>query len=390
MHSTDRRGSVPLGKPYSPHVRRLGQTMSDSPFLGSPRFPHDRSKHPPSAVDSVLLVPALTVKVHYQSMVGAMLPRAPTVPVPQGLSPHSSPVPSTNFVPTIKSPPATPVRDTNVETKKSVSWNLEETDSSDLQSEVQTKRGVLSISAVVASLPEDVELTPSLLEFIEQVARPTLAATEVTSSNSESDTPADIDSGLEGPTQPHQQPTSDPWPISFPVDVTLTFQIQPSTVHLSCQPLSRVQCMIQSPDVNFVISFSLFTKQQLENSFSTDSSCPPTQDAIVPFNNLYITGCLTTFVLQLFSPQVTSGLKQYSQTPKIENKEALSLTLGQALIHLSRKTVLAPYSVNRGLQGKATGNVDDYSMQNKPQVSGQCGFGENFPLFSEATNNPLC
>jgi len=280
--------------------------------------------------------------------------------------------------------------DTNVETKKSVSWNLEETDSSDLQSELQTKRGVLSISAVVASLPEDVELTPSLLEFIEQVARPTLAATEVTSSNSESDTPADIDSGLEGPTQPHQQPTSDPWPISFPVDVTLTFQIQPSTVHLSCQPLSRVQCMIQSPDVNFVISFSLFTKQQLENSFSTDSSCPPTQDAIVPFNNLYITGCLTTFVLQLFSPQVTSGLKQYSQTPKIENKEALSLTLGQALIHLSRKTVLAPYLVNRGPQGKATVNEDDYSKQNQPEVSGQCGFGANFHLFSEATYNHHC
>ena len=55
---------------------------------------------------------------------------------------------------------------------------------------------------------------------------------------------------------------------------------------------------------------------------------------IVAFNNLYITGCMSTFVLELYSPQV-STLKKPLREPTIEKKEALSLTLGQAFIHLS-------------------------------------------------------
>ena len=56
----------------------------------------------------------------------------------------------------------------------------------------------------------------------------------------------------------------------------------------------------------------------------------------------------------------------------MEKKEALSLTLGQAFIHLSRKSVLALMpGAGRGVAGKGrVRSVDDYKPHNKLQVSG--------------------
>lgn len=301
--------------------------MTHSPFLPT-RVTGSKTERKHS-VESVVLIPALTVKAHYQSLVGPSYSNRSSV--------HTSPH------------------------HLSSSPDHQEPSSSPLP-HLPVKRGVLSLSAVIESLPEDIKLTHSFLEFIEQVARPTIAATVISSSSS-SESLAD-DTEMTATEDKAAAPS--PSPISFPVDVTLTFHIQPSTVLLTCQPHSQVECIIQSPDVNFVISFSLFTHQLLEGSSSLTGSTPTCSTTgpnshIVPFNNLYITGCLTTFVLQLYNPQ-RSSLKPGG----IENKEALSLTLGQALVHLSRKSVLAPAKI----AGKPVTSVDDYSTHNKLQVSG--------------------
>lgn len=282
-------------------------------------------------VESLLLIPALTVKAHYQSILG------PTYSNQHTTSPHhgnSSPP----LIPRSRLEPAPPL---------------------------PVKKGVLSLCAVIESLPEDVKLTHSFLEFIEQVARPTLAATVVSSSSSSES----LDDDTETTTPAEERAVASPSPISFPVDVTLTFHILPSTVFLSCQPHSQVECIIQSPDVNFVISFSLFSHQLSESSSERGRSSPSCSmtgpnPTIVPFNNLFITGCLTTFVLQLYSPQLSS---LRPGRPVLENKEALSLTLGQALVHFSRKRVTAPAA---NTPGKAVTSVDDYTTHNKMQVSG--------------------
>ena len=198
------------------------------------------------------------------------------------------------------------------------------------------KRGIFSVSFVVASTPEDMTLTPSLLEFVEQVVRPTIAATVSAESRGSSDSDSTDESDSEE-VEDRDTKTAEQTPaISFPVDVTISFHIQPSTVCLSCQPHSRVHCVVQSPDVSFVVSFSLFSPREVEG--------PLTSSAPVTFNNLYVTGCLKTFTLQLLSPQVSTLKQKDSDAPKIENKEALSLTLGQALTHLSRKSVLTQQS----------------------------------------------
>ena len=311
----------------------------------------------PSSVETLILIPALTVKANYQSIVG----RGYSVPPPS--SPRRSPALVKNS-PTHLLVPATP--------------SSQDPSPNGTKSALPVKKGILSVSAVVSSLPEDIKLTPSLLEFIERVARPTIAATVVTSSSSGDSDSTDVESGGEEGEAVAQQQTADSWPISFPVHVTLAFQIQPSTVYLTCRPHSRVECIIQSPDVNFVISFSLFCPQHLEGAVATiggsppdstslhSSSLVPSKDSIVAFNNLYITGCLTTFVLQLYSPQL-STLKHPGDTV-VEKKEALSLTLGQAFIHLSRKSVLA---ATPGAGRGGVRSVDDYKPHTKLQVSGE-------------------
>ena len=273
-----------------------------------------------------MLIPALTAKAHYQSIVGQSYSSSPYSPSKQSSFPVQ---PSSTASQQQQHPDPLP--------------------------SLPVKKGILSLSAVIESLPEDVKLSHSLLEFIEQVAKPTLAATAVSSSSSTES----LTDNVEG------NDANAPSPISFPVEVTLTFHIQPSKVYLTCQPHSQVECIIQSPDVNFVISFSLFSQQlldgaSLETSSPTASTTGP-NSKIVPFNNLYVTGCLKTFALQLYSPQVSS-LKPGGSV--IENKEALSLTLGQALLHLSRKSVLAP------VLHKSASSVDDYHTHNKLQVSG--------------------
>ena len=299
--------------------------MTHSPLLPARGSKSDH-KH---IVESIVLIPALTVKAHYQSILRSK----------HSTSPHHS----------LSSSPLPPATTHQTEMPP-------------------VKRGILSLSTVIESLPEDIKLTPSFLDFIEQVAKPTLAATVVSSSSSSESLTDEAETNTAAATMATAADEKSPAPISFPVDVTLTFHIQPSTVCLTCQPHSQVECIIQSPDVNFVISFSLFSHQVLDGSSSLNSSSPNcsttgTNPSVIPFNNLYITGCLTTFVLQLYCPQVSS-LK-----PAAENKEALSLTLGQALVHFSRKSVLA--AASRAACKPAT-SVDDYTTTNKMQVSGKC------------------
>ena len=85
----------------------------------------------------------------------------------------------------------------------------------DTKPALSVKKGILSVSAVVASLLEDTKLTPSLLEFIERVATPTIAAKVVTGSSSSD---SEGESGGGGDHTPQQQ-TAESWSISFPVHV---------------------------------------------------------------------------------------------------------------------------------------------------------------------------
>lgn len=318
--SPDLLASVPSTMPPPPlQLRRLQGRTRDS---GNDRV--------------ILLIPALNVQVHYKSIIG----QSYQFPSPSSSILLSTPTAATttpSVAPNIKVTPSTPVSAT--------------------QPELPMKRGVLSISVTVASTPEDMTLTPSLLEFVEQVVKPTIAATVDTKPDSSSDSDTGDDSEVEELGEEGQTAKEDS-PISFPVNVTITFHMQPSTIRLSCYPHSRVHCIVCSPNVNFVVSFSLFSQQESEGPFPS-----PNPTSGVTFNDLFVTGCLETFTLQLLSPQV-STLKQHSDTTKMDNKEALSLTLGQALTHLSRKSVLVASTAS------SANSMNESTTHSKLQVSG--------------------
>ena len=249
----------------------------------------------------IVLIPALNVQVHYKSLVG----QSYQFPSPT-TSLHESGSDLQHEVPRVEITPGTPDA-----------------------AAPPRKRGVLAVSVVVKSTPEDMTLTPSLLEFVEQVVRPTMAAT----TSSKADNSNDVDSGDEGGGEEESIPgRAEVPPISFPVDVTVVLHMQPSRVTLSCQPHSRVHCVVCSPSVSFVVSFSLMSTKEVDGADSGNS--------VVSFKNLYVTGCLKTFTLQVLSPQVSSFKHSESESVKTVEKEALSLTLGLALIHLSRKLAL--------------------------------------------------
>ena len=309
---------------------------------------HERSKDASYDV-VVLLIPALRVQIHYKSIIGQTysLPSSPS-------SLHLLPTPSTPPVlpgmPQVKVTPGTPLSSSSPSCFPHPPSLA-----------VPPKKGILSVSFVVASTPEDVTLTPSLLEFVEQVVRPTIAAT-VTHEGGSSDSESTDESDQEESELSEAKKAVESPAISFPVDVTIAFHIQPSTVCLSCQPHSRVHCVVQSPDVSFVVSFSLFSPRLMDGEVGGESAVP---HSVVTFNNLYVTGCLKTFTMQLLSPQVSTLKLKDSDASKMEKREALSLTLGQALIHFSRKSVLSHRS------SMHAASVEDTPTHSKLQVSGE-------------------
>ena len=345
--------------------------------------PRPRFYEPPSKpLDTVILIPAFDLKVHYQSIMGKkyMYPLSSSLPgspikAPSGFS--KSFEQHTTTTTTTGSGPSSG-RSSSPHENKTRPMTLDAADEQAAEDQL-IKKGVLSVTAIISSLPDDLQLTPSFLEFIEQVARPTIAATVVSSpssSDTESDTETkeDLESSTLGKSKAEGESTK---AISYPMDVTIMLHILPSKVLLTCKPHSRVECLINSPSVSIVVSFSLFSHLQLESSALIKNSPETTslsrlvdmRSKTVTFNNLYVTGCLSTFALQLYSPQV-STLKLLDR-PRSENKEALSLTLGQAFIHLSRKMVLAPTTCS-ARKLREVRSVDDYSLHNKLQVSGVC------------------
>ena len=337
---------MPGGTKYSSPL--LPRNTSDANSLGAPGRGRVRDTTPAS----VLLIPALEFKAHYHSVVGKQPPRVST-------STHGSPaVPRSPFS---KEHPDTSGMKGSFPLPTEAAKGT-----AALKDLPPLKKGMLSLSATVSSLPSNLELTPSIMEFIEQIAKPTIAATSFNSSSNESELEEEEEEEEGGsPLAAHHPATTETTPISFPVDVIITFNIQPSTVQLSCKPHSRVQCLIQSPNVHVVVSFSLFSQEQLEQSATSDSISAHLAELAtktITFNNFHVTACLTTFALQLYSPQA-QALREGEES-KSENKEALSLTLGHALIHLSRKYVLA-----QSLRRSKVTSVDDYAVCNKMQVS---------------------
>lgn len=330
----------------------------------------DKSKVQSSVVTSIL-IPVLDLKAHYQTIVGTSYSNTPSSPLktlsaansPRGRSPTTSAPSSTTDV--LKPDPLLP--------QLSVGGSSSYSETDGIQNcAPPVKKGVLTIVASVGSIPRDLELNPSLMEFVEQVVRPLHESIFQEVRVGAGSQPED-DDAEEVAKQSTVISDSETRPLSFPVDVCITFQMNPSTVILTCNPHARVKCKIAIPAISFVTSFSLFSPKLYEyslpglpNSPSSSSLGPNTSEDITMFNNLNITGCFQAFSLGLFVPQLrSSNSRLQSDNPK--DKEAFNLRLEKAFVHLSRKSVYTR-SVPVGSDAKS---VDDYVWHSKLKVSGK-------------------
>ena len=348
----------------------------DSPLLSHRK--NQKSKKPPS-IETVLYIPAVEVKAHYQSIMGRTYSTIPTSP--------SKSLLTTN---TPKGRNSIIAHGDEEETKMSTSFKPQENvESPQFKSELYNdsglpiKKGVLSLSAVISSLPADLKLNPSILDFVEQVVRPI----NITAQERDTASP-DIEKGEDEEEMKMEEPTSvqtsESRPLSFPVEVCLTLQIHPSKVILTCIPHAHVCCEIEIPTVSFILSFSIFSRKQYEIlpaipsknksesttvqpglEYSLNSSSGAVGggvEDIETLNNLHITGCLQTFQLTMYTPQVQSNFPKL-QSAMTGDREVFSLVLGQAYIHLSRKCVYVQ-------ERPPCQSVDDYAIHEKLKVSG--------------------
>uniref|UniRef100_A0A7D9NM31 KIAA1109 n=1 Tax=Xenopus tropicalis TaxID=8364 RepID=A0A7D9NM31_XENTR len=126
------------------------------------------------------------------------------------------------------------------------------------------------------SLPEEMVISPNLLDFLEK-ALETIPITPVernyaaVSSQDEDIGQFDLQDPLEESTTSLVSSSTSPY-SSFPVDVVVYVRVQPSQIRFSCLPVSRVECMLKLPSLDLVFSSNRSELENLGPSHPSDSS----------------------------------------------------------------------------------------------------------------------
>lgn len=178
-----------------------------------------------------------------------------------------------------------------------------------------------SVKAFVAiqSLPKEMVVRPSLLDFLEKALEPIIQANDTEDGFSEnvsslSRTGSFVSSGSEL--------------YSFPVDVIAFIRIQPSDILFSCQPVSKVECLVKIPSLDFAItntpssSNSQTSRKKTPLSKKNSASSKPYDVDSLSDAGFAFTACLSQFVFCIFHPYG----KQYGVTG-VENRGYLNSKL---------------------------------------------------------------
>ncbi|CAL4109691.1 unnamed protein product, partial [Meganyctiphanes norvegica] len=191
------------------------------------------------------------------------------------------------------------------------------------------KRASLFTWLTLQSIQEETTITPNILEFLELALEPLPLPQPQTKSPAtaqESMFKVDPDKtadGSGGGVPPYVY-------ASFPVDVVVYFHMQPSTIRFSCQPVSRVECILQLPSLNLI-----FSSKRAEDRAFLDGQIQTT------IGGLSVTGVLEDFSLYVFHPY---GGKRPGNAPYMsfasltdsERKDSLSVNVEFVKFHLTR------------------------------------------------------
>ncbi|KAJ7406763.1 hypothetical protein WISP_131579 [Willisornis vidua] len=125
------------------------------------------------------------------------------------------------------------------------------------------------------SLPEEMVISPCLLDFLEK-ALETIPITPIernytaVSSQDEDMGQFDIQDPLEESTTSLVSSSTSAY-SSFPVDVVVYVRVQPSQIKFSCLPVSRVECMLKLPSLDLVFSSNRGELETLGTTYPSES-----------------------------------------------------------------------------------------------------------------------
>ncbi|XP_038162988.1 transmembrane protein KIAA1109 homolog [Cyprinodon tularosa] len=129
------------------------------------------------------------------------------------------------------------------------------------------------------TLPEEMVISPALLDFLEK-ALETIPITPVDRSYTAATQEEDM--GQFEPVEPLEESTtslvssSTSAYSSFPVDVVVYVRVQPSQIRFSCLPMSRVECMLKLPSLDLVFSSNRGELETPTAANPMEGSHPPT------------------------------------------------------------------------------------------------------------------
>ena len=300
---------TPLSLPY-----RSGGSGQRKPRLGTP----DRGVQ---MEDTVLLFPAVDVRLHYFSNVDS--------DAATGLSPLQVPSPEFHsvFDDTSSTATATPK---NAEAGRPIA------------AKKATKHAGLYVWLYLQALPQEMVLKPSLLDFLDQALEPIVVPGE-DGPESAGGSLSDASSDVEVETGSSMVSSSMSEYSSFPVDVVVVFRVQPSDIRFSCLPVSRVECMLRLPALDVVFSSNArparSSWQSPSRSFGKDSSrdrpdCSAASSSSYTFDNggINVTICLSRFSFCIFHPYGKQH-KGVGRTPSSDLEEGAAAEEGRARFH---------------------------------------------------------
>ncbi|EMP38574.1 hypothetical protein UY3_04218 [Chelonia mydas] len=240
----------------SPSKKKKFQTnyASTTHLLAGKKVPSSLQTKPSDLETTVFYIPGVDVKLHYNSKTlktespnasrGSSLPRTlskesklygmkDTATPPLSNTTHSK----TNTLLLPQPPPIPSAKGKGsggVKTAKLYAW------------------------VALQSLPEEMVISPCLLDFLEK-ALETIPITPIernyaaVSSQDEDMGQFEIQDSLEESTASLVSSSTSAY-SSFPVDVVVYVRVQPSQIKFSCLPVSRVECMLKLPSLDLVFS----------------------------------------------------------------------------------------------------------------------------------------
>ena len=211
----------------------------------------------------------------------------------------------------------------------------------------------LHVLAMIRAVPREMRILPTLVEFLDKIAQPI--------SNFAQSTSFLLGAGS-SVAPPEHQPiivNDSPSYQFFPIDVLISIQLQPMVVKLSCLPISRVEAILQTPQIDVMCSFTIYKQRDpdFESSFSFKLLRSYLQQHDV-LSLCFMTNFSLTFYLSKLSLSVSSYLQTNTQEDSSQNKtrDALRVQLDRAKFNLFRKK--ANYSLDSDTSSFPASTID--------------------------------